>query len=287
MRAVNEDDKRLLTPPSGAPIHVRPVTEGVMTQSILPDRDQRNGHDDHDMSSRVPADRPSDSIARPIEFDAASLVDALPRPLAESLHYLVARLQFGDDALLPSPIGVVSALHQEGVTTISQALAAVLAHDLDVSVCWVGLTGSSAPRKRKATPTVPPGVFEVLTQQISLSEALEPTADARLKLLHPGRMPQETWPAVARSHQLGQLLLDLKSSFDIVIVDVPPVLAGSEALSILRHTAAQLMVVRYGVTTAQQVRQAADEIHNIPSLGVVMNQFHSNVPRRLSRLFSS
>jgi receptor protein-tyrosine kinase len=259
-----------------------------MTQSILPDREQRNGHGDDAFPARaVLTERhENESVARPIEFEMPSLVDALPGPLAESLHYLVARIQLSDDELLPSPIGVVSALHQEGVTTISQGLASVLAHDLDTSVCWVGLGRNAPARKRKAPPQVPAGVFEVLTHQTSLADALESTGDSRLKMLHAGRTPHETWPSVARSHQLGQLIAELKCSFGLVILDVPPVLAGSEALAILRHAAAQLMVVRHGVTTAQQVRRAAEEIRNVPSLGVVMNQFHSKVPRQLTRLFA-
>jgi Mrp family chromosome partitioning ATPase len=222
-----------------------------------------------------------------------STMELLPPSLAESLHYLIARYQLGEEDALPTPLGVVSALHQEGVTTISRALAAVVANDLDATVCWVGLSPTTAlSRRRKGnrgTPTgdgARPGIFDVLTAQATLSEVLEDTDDDRLKLLHLGAIPETHRQTVARSSQLGSLIDELARQFDYVILEVPPVLAGSEALAILRHAAAHLMVVRHGVTTVQQVQSAVNEIRDVPSLGVVINQFRSRIPKRVSRFFA-
>lgn len=222
-----------------------------------------------------------------------STVDQLPSGLAESLHYLIARYQLGEEDSLPSPLGVVSALHQEGVTTISRALAAVVANDLDSTVCWVGLSPTTAIQRRRRSKSTPEdsdgalrGIFDVLTDQASVADVLENTDDDRLKLLHLGAIPETHRRTVARSSQLGLLIDDLAQRFDYVILEVPPVLAGSEALAILRHAAAHLMVIRHGVTTVQQVQSAANEIRDVPSLGVVINQFRSRIPKRVSRFFA-
>jgi Mrp family chromosome partitioning ATPase len=266
--------------------------------------------DEHERMSSyptpVPPNQPSDDAAdlpsklSPVADDArgalhgASTVDQLPAGLAESLHYLLARYQLGEEDSLPSPLGVVSALHQEGVTTISRALAAVVANDLDATVCWVGLSPTTAiSRRRRSNRSTPEtsdgalrGIFDVLTDQASLADVLESTDDDRLKLLHLGAIPETHRQTVARSSQLGSLIDELAHRFDYVILEVPPVLAGSEALAILRHAAAHLMVIRHGVTTVQQVQSAANEIRDVPSLGVVINQFRSRIPKRVSRFFA-
>ena len=245
------------------------------------------------------SDVPSNRSSLPEEAPRGALqkmttVDQLPPSLAESLHYLIARYQLGEEDSLPTPLGVVSALHQEGVTTISRALAAVVANDLDATVCWVGLSPTTAlSRRRRGSRGTPstvggalPGIFDVLTGQATLNEVLENTDDDRLKLLHLGAIPETHRQTVARSSQLGALIDELARQFDYVILEVPPVLAGSEALAILRHAAAHLMVVRHGVTTVQQVQSAVNEIRDVPSLGVVINQFRSRIPKRVSRFFA-
>ena len=56
------------------------------------------------------------------------VLSELPPALVESLRYLVNRFQLGDNIPFSSRLGVLSALHGEGVTTISRVLAAVIAN---------------------------------------------------------------------------------------------------------------------------------------------------------------
>ena len=82
----------------------------------------------------------------------SGLLDQFPAPLVESMRYLVGRFQLGEKVELPRRLGVISALHGEGVTTISRTLSAVIAHDLDVRVCWVDFSWPS-PRSAAGTRT--------------------------------------------------------------------------------------------------------------------------------------
>jgi Mrp family chromosome partitioning ATPase len=238
---------------------------------------------------------------RALSLDGSELLDEMPRQLVDALQYLVARYQLNDDESLPSPLAVVSALHGEGVTTISRSLGAIIAHDLDVTVCWVDLSWASgktrttkgkpakgrAAKHKAAREEAPPGpgLFEVAAHRASLGDALEPTGDPRFKLLHAGSLQAVQGDVLIRSAHLADVIDELTRQFDFVIIDAPPVLSGSAGLIALRYASAYVMVSRHGVTTTDQMRSASAELRAIPSIGVVMNQYRSKIPKRIRHFF--
>jgi Mrp family chromosome partitioning ATPase len=218
----------------------------------------------------------------------SSIVQQLPRSVVESLRYLLGRRLLSSDGRVPSPLAVVSALHGEGVTTISKALAAIIANDLNERVCWIDLswTSRTARPSLQAADGVAPGIIDVIGGQHGLDDVIQPTEHELLCLLGPGYIGDDQREALARSGQLSRLIDEVAEEFRYVVLDLPPILAGSEALATIRHSAAHIMVVRHGVTTAQQLKMAADEVRNVPSFGVVLNQFKTRIPKRLARFFS-
>ena len=218
---------------------------------------------------------------------STELLDQFPTPLVESMRYLVGRLQLGEKVEFPTRLGVVSALHGEGVTTISRTLAAVIATDLDMRVCWVDLSWPSLRSPQAVELQVATGIYEILTGGMELAGALLKTQDPRMMILEAGRFPDALRQPLVRSPLLATLLDDLEKMFDCVVFDMPPVLAGSAGLGLMRHVESYLLVVRHGVTTTQQVRAATDELRAVPSVGVVLNQFKSSIPKWLAHFFAS
>ena len=216
---------------------------------------------------------------------SSPLLNDIPLALVESLRYLIGKFQLGDHNEFPSRLAVTSALHGEGVTTISRTLAAILASDLDLNVCWVDLSWRST--KGASQGVTPVGIADVLAGNTSLEKALLPTADARLTLLHGGDIPPHQRETFSRSSSLGDLISQLSARFRIIVLDTAPVLTGSAGLSQLRYADQYLLVVRHGVTSAQQIRLASDHMQAIPCLGVVLNRFHSSIPTLLTHFFVS
>jgi len=176
-------------------------------------------------------------------------------------------------------------LHGEGVTTISRALAAVISQDMDVRVCWVDLSAAGGSSVEEDGKPRHPGLHEVLTFQVELSEALQETYSPRLSLLSAGNIANgRRNVAVAKGREVAALLDELDRRFDCLILDVPPVLATSAGLALVRHASSYLLVVRQGVTTVNQVRTVADELKSMASLGAVLNQYRSRVPKWLAEL---
>jgi Mrp family chromosome partitioning ATPase len=91
---------------------------------------------------------------------------------------------------------------------------------------------------------------------------------------------------LARSPQLPLALAALDGEFDHIVFDLPPILGGSDALAMVRHADAYLMVVQHGSTPVEQVRAAAEELRAVPSLGVVINQYSTRIPKVLRRFFT-
>ncbi len=214
--------------------------------------------------------------------------DLLPATLSEPLRYMLNRRLVADPGALPVRLGVVSALHGEGVTTISRTLASLMANDLNANVCWIDLSWARARPRRdpKSTTKRKAGIVDVLAGSATLNDALVVTEDARLNILNAGNTSLAHAGRYARSPLLPSIVDQLEERFDRIVIDMPAVLAGSECLGLMRLVDAYLLVVRYGVTTTQQVRSATDELTSIPSAGVVMNQFKSKIPRRLSHFFA-
>ena len=218
---------------------------------------------------------------------ASPLLGAISPELTETFHYMLARLQLDGSEPLPSRVGIVAATHGEGVTTVARAMAAILANDYDTTVCLVDLNPptSSGPTERASHDGGPPGLFDVLSGTASLDEALIDTADPRLRVLNAGACDSTQARNLARATGLDVVFDELESICEYIIFDVPPILVGSEGLSLLRYTTGYLMVVRHGMTPIDQIRAAAEEIGSIPAVGVILNRVSTKIPKRFQRFF--
>lgn len=232
--------------------------------------------------------RPTPSTEVNVRLSLLSSLEQLPAELVESLRYLLARLEGDSTSAIPERIAFTSALHGEGVTTVSRSLAAVLTNDYDRSVCWVGLGQRPLQRRRRATPApAAPGLFDVVAGRATFDDVLIPTADPRLMHLDSGAFGSSERQILSRGPQFMEVIDRLAARFDHLVLDLPPLLTGSEGLALLRAADAYALVVRHGVTSIPQVKAAAAEARGTQSLGVVLNRFSSKIPKRWSHLFIS
>jgi Mrp family chromosome partitioning ATPase len=229
------------------------------------------------------AERPSANGAPAVRttYRTSPIVQELPDGLAEPLHYLIARMQMADEAKgLPRRVGVTAAAHGDGVTTITRALAAIIASDLDARVCLIDLNPQRSPDETT-------GAAAAIRAGAPIERALTATADQRLFVLTSGTPDLREARAICRSSEFASALSRLEERFDYLVFDAPPVFAGSEALGVLRHTEGYLLVVRHASTTIEQVRAASEELGSLRSIGVIVNQFATRIPRRLRRFFAA
>lgn len=81
-------------------------------------------------------------------------------------------------------------------------------------------------------------------------------------------------PAVLASERLTEVLDELRSSHDLILIDSAPVLAVSDTVPLLRYADATVIVGRLGVTkrdTAKRLREFLGRVPDMNWLGVVAN----------------
>jgi succinoglycan biosynthesis transport protein ExoP len=193
---------------------------------------------------------------------------------------------------------VTSAMPREGKTTTVRNLAlAYRQAGMRVAVVDADLRRPSLHRFLNIERD--PGLTDVLTDRQPLDSALQAvTVDVRgietlarvhtgaggngggeagavgaLLALASGPSPANP-PAVLASERTRSLLHDLAETYDVVIVDCPPVLPVSDVLPLLTAVDGVLLVARLRVATTVAAARLADQLGRVPNLrvlGVVLN----------------
>lgn len=213
-------------------------------------------------------------------------IHVVPPQIAEALRFFVTRTQTSKWLGDHRTVAVTSALAGEGVTFSSRSLAAITAHDLQRSVCLVETNWWAQTRRRRrnaATPVVP-GLAEIMEGGATLDDVLVTTSDPRLSILPAGETPIALRPVLVASDEFAAVLEKIASRFDNVILDVPPVLLASEAITICDRCDATILVVEQGVTPEREVRRALDGLEGVEVLGLLFNRTKSSIPRILRPL---
>ena len=155
---------------------------------------------------------------------------------------------------LPTRLALTSALVGEGVTYVTRSLAAVIAYDTEPSVVIVDLNW------RRPTPTsrrrhVPLGLADAVEDGVPLDDIILPTSNPRLSLVPAGAVAVARRPALAGSTALATVLDELEERFDHLLLDLPPVLASSEAMNLSQLADSYVLVVRQGATSEARSRR--------------------------------
>lgn len=204
-----------------------------------------------------------------------------PMELVDSMRGLISRLS--REGGFPASLAIVGSLRQEGVTKISRALAATMAHDLAARVCLVELNWWW-PSTPFLSTTRNDGMAG-LVRDSSLDEVLSPTGWSNLVYLQSGVVSRAERPVVARSERLRTAISDLGKQFDHLVLDVPAVLATNDAVVLAGLAQSSCLVIRQGATHAGDVQRTLDEIEHLNIAGVVLNRIVVKTPRMLTDLF--
>jgi capsular exopolysaccharide synthesis family protein len=198
-------------------------------------------------------------------------------PRAEAFRQLRTNLQFVDVDRQPELIVITSPVPNEGKTTTAVNLAASLA-EVDISVCLVD-GDLRRPSVADALGLVrDAGLTSVLIGQARLEDVLQ-SAGPNFSVLTSGPVPPNPSELLA-SAQMGMMLRDLASRFDLVIVDTPPLLPVTDGAVLASQVDGALLVVRAGKTSRDQVARAAEALRKVGArtLGAVLNMAPSKGP---------
>jgi len=176
----------------------------------------------------------------------------------------------------PRTILVTSCIPGEGKTTVTTNLAVTFAqHNKKVIIVEADMR---RPRLRHAMDVSnEAGLSNVLAGTLTSDEAIHrgvhvPTLDVLPSGPHPP-MPSE----ILGSTAFDELLEQLSSRYDIVLIDSPPALLVTDAVAISTKTDAVIWVTHAGVVTRPHLIRAAEliERNGMPMIGFVVNKINS------------
>lgn len=166
---------------------------------------------------------------------------------------------------------VTSSLDGEGKSTIAMNLALAVAANSRALLIDCDLRKPTVAA-RIGLPSGKPGLSDVVSGQRSIVRCLYPVADSSLRVLPAGsRAPNAL--AILSSQQFRNLLRELRTQFDTIILDSPPVHLVSDALVLAKEADGVALVVRSDRTQVRTVRQVIRRVSRTGAsiLGVIVN----------------
>jgi capsular exopolysaccharide synthesis family protein len=122
-----------------------------------------------------------------------------------------------------------------------------------------------------------PGLINVLRGEMSAEDVVMVIGDAGGFHLLPAGAPRVDPSRLLQDSRLGQLMAQARESFDMIIVDAPPVLPVPDALTIGRWTDGAVLAVRYDTSRFPLVERANRRLAHVgvPVIGAVVNGVRS------------
>lgn len=193
-------------------------------------------------------------------------------PVAESFRDLRTNLRFVGDVEPPRSVVVTSAIQGEGksVTAANLALASVVTGQRVVLI--------DADLRRPAIGRMfglddQAGLSTVLSGEHDLDEVLLELEEPNLTLLLAGRRPPNPNELVG-SQRMVQVLDRLGEHFDLVVVDVPPVMVVPDVLELAHTVDSTLLVVELQRSARHEITDSCERLERVGAqlAGLVVNR---------------
>lgn len=208
----------------------------------------------------------------------------IPDTLLGPLRTIVNRYELRTDGEIPSPLVVTAPTPTDVRTSVSQALAAILAQERGKYVAWIDCNWLR--QGEDYDDGEPVGLVDILSNRNNVLAALRSSPDLpQLTQLRIGRVPAGRGHMIARSYEFERLLAALAEEFDHVILDTPALLGAGDGLALLPRARGYLLVARHRGVSLGQVRKACELAAPTVNIGVVLTDYETKIPASVQRLF--
>ena len=150
-----------------------------------------------------------------------------------------------------------SAMKGEGKTSSVVNLGYTLSRDLDKQTLLIGCDFKS-PKLHEAMGTpAAPGLADYFHGDVGLDNSIHRIDDVPLWVLPAGSIGNRT-VSLSQLPQLASLIESLRSRFDYILIDAPPILPLADMNVLAGLADLLILVVRAGVTPQEMVVKAMD-----------------------------
>lgn len=209
------------------------------------------------------------------KLKTGKFIDSVPPtdPLAESYRSVRSGIAFAGVDQQINVLCVTSSIPSEGKSTFCTNLAICLAADGKRVIVVDCDLRRPTQHKAFSSLTNQQGVSSVLAGNVPLAEAIQDTGVANFSILTSGPLPNNPGRLV-ESLRLRSMLSELARTYDMVIVDAPPMLAVSDAVALSRASKGVVMVIEAGKTTRRMLTDVRIRFEGagIEPIGAVLNK---------------
>ena len=191
--------------------------------------------------------------------------------LTESFRRVKAMLRGVAGADKLRTVAITSAGKGEGKSTTALNLAITMSQDFDTRVCIVD-ADLRRPRLHRLLGFTPRrGLSDVLGGDALAEDVLITDSVPRLTVL-PGGRSSRTPSEMLGSPRMRQLIEELKTRFDFILFDTPPVLTVADAILLGPMTDGVILLIQAGKVRRRPVERAVELLHNSRILGFILNR---------------
>jgi len=201
-------------------------------------------------------------------------------PIAEQYRILRTNLQTLRMRPGAKTIVVTSAVHGEGKSVTSINLALTLARQENLKVVLIdGDLRKGSIRKWLGLPQTHEGLSTALQRGGELNGSLVTLQDPPLAVLPSGPYADHPSELLESSH-MKRLLATLKTQFDVILIDAPPVLPVTDPGILAAHADGVVLVVKAGHTQRKTVAQAQALLAQVKAnvLGCILTHVEYYLP---------
>jgi capsular exopolysaccharide synthesis family protein len=191
--------------------------------------------------------------------------------VSEAFKTLRTNIQFSVKGVEPKVVLVTSAEKGEGKSTTTANLAAAYALD-NKRVIMIDADLRKPTLHHFFSKTNRIGLSNLLVQQCNLEEAIWETGIPGLMLIGAGTIATHPTEMLG-SDRMKALIHKLAQSFDIILIDSPPVMMFSDAQILASQCDGVLMVINCGRVKKRIARKAKEQLDFVGAriLGAIMN----------------
>jgi capsular exopolysaccharide synthesis family protein len=204
--------------------------------------------------------------------EAPMLRADVPPAFAEAMRAIRTGLLFSSADEGGRTVVITSTGPHEGKTVVSSSLAITLAQAGQRTL--VIDADMRRPRMHEALGCAQePGLSNVLVGDTSLADATRATSVANLSLLAAGHIPPNPAELLGSKKYLD-LMANLKSRYDWVLIDAPPVMPVTDAAIVANTAGGVIFVIGAEMTPRQTAATAIEQLRgaNAKFIGAVLNR---------------
>lgn len=199
---------------------------------------------------------------------------------SEHFRKIAAKLKSYYDSVGPVDVLFTSAVSGEGKTTSAVNCAVSLCRDFNLSVCLVDCDLHKPRISSYFESNGTSGIGDFLRGEAAMDSVLQPTNVKDLSIIKSIGAERAAALPLLSSDRFRRLVGDLRSRFDYVIFDSPPILPVTDSVIISRHVSAVVLIIESGKTRRKHIEQVLEQVDDKKVIGFIMNHNKAKIPSK-------